>query len=275
MALYTLLILAIIQGITEFLPISSSGHLQLAHAFLDDAASAEIFKENLLIDVAVHVGTLFSVLVYFWKDVRTMFFGALNILRGKHKNESARLDLYVLVSSIPVIIAGFAMNYFGIYWGHAVQVIAWTTLLYGIVLWIADVKFPTKKTIGDMNFKDAFLIGLAQALALVPGTSRSGITMTAARALGYNRGESARYSLLLAIIAIAGAGTLATKDLIEMGDVSFTIYAAIAAGLSFISALIAIAVMMKWLEKASFKIFAIYRIILGGGLLALIYTGIL
>lgn len=274
MTLYSLIILALIQGITEFLPISSSGHLLLAHSVLDDGASEDIFRENLLIDVAVHVGTLFSVLLYFWRDVWAMFTSLIDTLTGKHESTSARLNIYVIISSLPVIAAGLMMNIMDFYWGHAIQVVGWTTLLFGIMLWHADLK-PTNKSLKDMTWIHALLIGLAQAIALVPGTSRSGITMTAARYLGYSRTEATRYSLLLAIIAISGAGVLGAKDLIETGDVTLTTDALIAAGLSFVSALGAIALMMKWLEKASFKIFAIYRIILGVALLWISYSGLL
>ncbi len=274
MALYTLIILALVQGITEFLPISSSGHLLLVHSLMDEGSSVELFKQNLLMDVAVHVGTLFSVLIYFRRDVISMLQGIKPMLTGAHNKPAARLNIHIIISSIPVIIAGFLMNYFDVYWGHAITLVAWTTLIFGIALWVADSLKPTDKTLDDMNITHALLIGLAQALALVPGTSRSGITMTASRFLGYSRTESARYSLLLAIIAIAGAGTLGAIDLIQMENVALTTDALIAAGLAFISGLIAITFMMKWLEKSSFKIFAIYRIALGIALLAISYSGI-
>lgn len=275
MALYMIVILALIQGITEFLPISSSGHLVIAHGIMNPPTTPEAMKANLLLDIAVHVGTLLSVLVYFRKDVLTMACGALDIVTGKVSSDGARLDLYVLVSSIPVILVGLAMSVLDIYWGDALMVIAATTLGFGVLLWVVDVKCAEDKTLAQMSFKDALLIGLAQAIALVPGTSRSGITMTAARALGYGRTESAHYSLLLAIIAIAGAGTLGAKDLIEMGDVALGMDALIAAALAFISGWAAIALMMKWLEKASFKVFAIYRIVLGLALFGLLFAGIL
>lgn len=275
MPLYILIILALVQGITEFLPISSSGHLLLVHSFFEPESTAEAFKQNLLMDVAVHVGTLFSVLLYFRRDLCAMLCGAKDMLTGKHKSESSKLNFYIIVSSIPVIAAGFTMNAAGFFWGNNILVVAWMTLIFGIVLWAVDVTKPTEKQLGDMNAKHALMIGVAQALALVPGTSRSGITMTMARWLGYTRTEAARYSLLLAIIAIGGAGTLGTINLIKMGDISFTFDALIAMALAFISGLIAISLMMKWLERASFKIFAIYRILLGAGLLAIGYSGLL
>lgn len=274
MTLYTIIILALVQGITEFLPISSSGHLLLIHSVLDGEGSAELFKQNLLIDVAVHVGTLFSVLLYFRRDLCGMICSLKDNLTGKNDKEGARLNLYIILSSLPVIIAGFLMKHFDVYWGHAFTIVAWASLIFGIVLWIVDSLKPTTKTLTEMNFMHALIIGLAQAVALVPGTSRSGITMTAARFLGYSRTESAKYSLFLAIVAIAGAGTLSAIDLVEIGSFELTINALIAAGLSFVLGWITIILMMKWLEKASFKIFAIYRIIMGLALLSIGYFGL-
>lgn len=274
MTLHILLILALVQGITEFLPISSSGHLLLVHSFLGET-TPEAFKQNLLIDVAVHVGTLFSVLLYFRRDVLGMLCGIKNAVTGDYKSPGAKLDFYIIISSLPVIAVGFIMNATGFVWGNNVLVVAWMTLIFGIVLWVIDAYKPVTKTLGEMNAIHALLIGIAQALALVPGTSRSGITMTAARYLGYNRAEAARYSLLLAIIAIGGAGTIGAYNLMIMGDIAFTFNALIAAALAFISGWVSISLMMKWLAKASFKIFAIYRIILGAGLLILLYSGVI
>ncbi|MFP4098649.1 MAG: undecaprenyl-diphosphate phosphatase, partial [Alphaproteobacteria bacterium] len=155
------------------------------------------------------------------------------------------------------------------------HVIAWTTLIFGIVLWYADTKTPTAKNIDHMNMKDSLIIGLAQTLALIPGTSRSGITITAARFLGYSRSESARYSLLLAIVAISGAGALIGLGIIKDGDTQLGVNVLIGVFFSFISGLVAIFVMMKFLEKATFTAFSIYRIMLGGALLVLLYTDII
>lgn len=275
MPIYIIITLALIQGITEFLPISSSGHLQLAHTFLDPDASTETLKQNLLIDIAVHVGTLFSVLLYFHRDVLSMVLGVKDTVLLKTDNKSARLNIYVIISSIPVILVGFVMSISDFVWSNSVLIVAWMTLIFGIALWVVDSKKPQKKVLNSMNWKHALMIGLAQTFALIPGTSRSGVTMTMARYLGYSRTESARYSLLLAIIAIMGAGTLAGIKLIQIGDIAFTKDAVLAVILSFISGLIAIRLMMKWLERASFKIFAIYRILLGAALLSIAYSGAL
>jgi undecaprenyl-diphosphatase len=273
MILYHIILLAVIQGLTEFLPVSSSGHLGLFHCFTDQCDHWDV--QNVTMDIAVHVGTLFSVLLYFWRDVVKMLLGAKDIGTGKAKTDNANLLFFVLISSIPVIIAGLILKMFEPDWLKTLHVIAWTTLVFGIVLWWADAKTTAKREIKDLTFKDAILIGLSQILALIPGTSRSGITMTAARFLGFSRQESAHYSLLLAMVAISGAGTLIGLDLIKDGNVQLGFDALIGVIFSFISGLIAITVMMKFLEKSSFTIFAIYRIILGGGLLTLLYTGVI
>lgn len=256
------------QGLTEFLPVSSSGHLILVHAAFDQAKD---WDQRLILDVAVHAGTLLSVLVYFRRDVLKMALGLLSWAKGDFKSEGAALNIYVLLASIPVILAGFALNAIKPSWLLLVEIMAWSTLIFGIVLWIADKKGTQDKSLKDINLKDALIIGLAQTLALIPGTSRSGITMTAGRFLGYSRTESAHFSLLLAIIAIAGAGTLAGIELIQSGSVDLGLDALIAAAVSFITAWLSIAIMMKWLEKSSFTPFAIYRIILGIVLLAGLY----
>ena len=273
MILYHIILLAVIQGLTEFLPVSSSGHLGLFHCFTDQCDHWD--AENVTMDIAVHVGTLLSVLLYFWRDVVKMILGAKDIGTGKAKTDNANLLLFVLISSIPVIVAGFALKTFEPDWLKTLHVIAWATLIFGIVLWWADTKTTATREMKDLTLKDAIIIGCSQILALIPGTSRSGITMTAARFLGFSRTEAAHYSLLLAMIAISGAGMLIGLDIIKEENVQLGKDALIAVCFSFFSGLIAIALMMKFLEKFTFTVFALYRVILGGGLLALLYTGVI
>lgn len=273
MPFLTIVILALVQGITEFLPISSSGHLVLAHSALDGDLEPQAWADSLMIDVAVHVGTLFSVLIYFRDDVRRMVQGGRDFATGAVRSLDSKLMIYVVVSSLPVIFFGFILHQFNFSWLRSVEVVAWATLIFGALLWAADRYQPAQRSVEDMTFKDAFFIGLAQALALIPGTSRSGITMIASRYLGYTRSESARYSLLLAIIAIAGAGTLAGLDLVQSGNVRLGLDALLAAVIAFGAGWVAIALMMRWLERFSFAPFAIYRVILGVVLLGAIYSG--
>ncbi len=273
MILYHIIVLAVIQGLTEFLPVSSSGHLGLFHCFTDQCERWDM--DNLIIDVSVHVGTLLSVLLYFWRDVVRMLLGVKDAATGKAASKDSRLMLYVVAGSIPVIVAGFILNMFEPDWLKTLHVIAWTTIIFGVVLWWADKKFPSKREVKDLDFKDAVIIGLAQVLALIPGTSRSGITMTAARFLGFSRREAAHYSMLLAMVAISGAGALMGLSLMKSGDLSLGVDALIAVIFSFISGWIAISVMMKYLEKSTFTVFAIYRVILGAALLVLLYSGVI
>lgn len=270
MPILHLIILALVQGITEFLPISSSGHLVITHSLLGQNVQDLCWEQNRVMDVAVHIGTLFSVLVYFRKDLFEMA-GGLNDL----KSAGFRKIQFIAVASIPVIIAGFALSMWKPSFLCLLEITAWTTLIFGIVLWVADKYRPAEKELGQMNWKDSILIGLAQTLALIPGTSRSGITMTAARALGYTRTEAAHFSLLLAIVAIAGAGFLGVLDIMKSDDMTLGMDALIAAILSFLSGWLAITLMMGWLKKATFTPFAIYRIVMGVGLLTLIYSGVI
>lgn len=265
MPLLQLFVLALVQGITEFLPISSSAHLVLVPYFTgwDD--------QGLLIDVAVHVGTLLAVLIYFRRDVIDMIVGLFGLLSGRRR-EGARLAAQVIVASIPVVIAGAALHRFGPDIFRNVEIIAWATIGFGILLGAADRLFPATGRVGEMSYGGALFVGLAQCLALIPGTSRSGITMTAGRMLGLQRREAARFALLLSIPAILGAGTLAGADLASAGDTRLTLDALIAGALAFVAALIAIAAMMAWLKRASFTPFVLYRVALGLLLLYLIYA---
>lgn len=265
MLLIQIVVLAIVQGITEFLPISSSGHLVLTSHVLGWP------DQGLFIDIAVHAGTLLAVIVYFWRDLWEMTLGAFGIFTGR-RNPSQRLILCLAVATVPVVLAG----YFGIHYIkdvlRSVEVIAWTTLLFGILLWIVDRLCMTVRRLEHMTYAGALLVGLSQVLALVPGTSRSGITMTACRFLGMERREAARFSMLLSIPTILGAALLAGHEIYKSGDLTLRLDAVIAAAIAFITALAAIAIMMRWLMHATFTPFVIYRIFLGIGLLYWVYS---
>lgn len=265
MALYHILILAVVQGITEFLPISSSGHLIL---------TSKVFgwpDQGLIIDIAVHVGSLFAVLLYFWRDMWLMLVGIFRLATGRG-GPGARLAAYVVVGSIPVFVAGYFGKDFISSSLRSAEVIAWATLGFGILLWIADKAGMTLRTVEHLNWSGVLFIGLMQVLALIPGTSRSGITMTAARLLGMERPEAARFSMLLSIPTILGAGALSGYDLYQVGDVALGRDALIAAVLAFVTALVAIWALMLWLRNASFTPFVVYRLILAAGLLYWVYA---
>lgn len=271
MPLFHIVILALIQGITEFLPVSSSGHLVLFHSIVEQGATTEgLWGKSLTLDVAVHVGTLFSVLLYFRKDILSMLCGL-----GRKGTSGQKTAFNILWASLPVIAAGYVLHLYEPSWVRSVELTAWCTVLFGLLLWVADRQKISDQKIEQMGGKQAIFIGLSQILALVPGTSRSGITMTAARFLGFSRTEAARFSLLLAVIAISGAGTLAGIDLWQSGDLSLGLDVFLAVILSFFAGWCAIALMMRWLEKATFMPFVCYRMALGLLLLGLIYSGLL
>ena len=265
LTLIHIIVLALIQGITEFLPVSSSGHLVLVSKLTPWP------DQTLLVDVALHVGTLAAVMVYFRRECWSMVLGVFNLALFRGGRE-AKLALHVAVATLPIIpVAFYLKDYVAGDFRQGVALIAWTTLGFGILLYAADRLGLRIRRVEHMTIGSALIIGCAQILALVPGTSRSGITMTAARFLGFERVEAARFSLVLSIPVIIGAGTLAGIDLYRMGDAEMNAVTALAIMFSFVSALIAIAVMMRWLARASFTPFVIYRIGLGAGLLYWVY----
>jgi undecaprenyl-diphosphatase len=262
LTLIQLAVLALVQGITEFLPISSSAHLILVPALTDWP------DQGLMIDVAVHAGSLLAVVVYFagdlWRIVRGL---------GAHGDaNTASFAGMLIAATIPVGIAGYAVHEIGQEHLRDPEIIAWATIVFGIVLYVADRVGMTLHRLEHMRWGPAMLIGLAQVLALIPGTSRSGITMTAARLLGFERDASARFSMLLSIPVIAAAAALAGLDLYKAGDAQLTYQALVAGGLAAVSAYVAICALMAWLKRSSFTPFVIYRLVLGFGLLAWLYT---
>ncbi len=260
-----ILVLALVQGITEFLPVSSSGHLILVPAVTGWN------DQGVVIDVATHVGTLVAVMIYFRADVMAMAAGFLRLVRRRF-DPGARLALLVVVATLPTVIAGAVLHELGSDLFRSAAIIAWTTIGFGVLLGIVDRVCVATRPMESITFGGAVVFGLAQVLALVPGTSRSGITMTAGRVLGLDREAAARFSLLMSIPAILGAGTLAGWDLYRAGDVVLGLDALLAAVLSCIAALTAIALMMRWLRRASFLPFVIYRVVLGIVLLVWLYT---
>ncbi len=268
MPLFDLVVLAVIQGITEFLPISSSGHLALWPLLTGRA------DQGVTIDVAVHLGTLVAVCLYFRRDVARVFAGAADILRGRWRTEEAALAWLLALATLPAVALGLALKLSGAMEGlRAVAVIGWATLLGGIVLWIADRWGGSAREGADWGWRDALLMGAAQALALVPGTSRSGACMTMARALGFRRDEAARLALLMAVPTILAAGAVETAGLLAAGDLSLGADFALGAVLACLAALLALRVMMG-MFRADWTMtpFVLYRLALGAGLLALAYA---
>ncbi|PWR01917.1 undecaprenyl-diphosphate phosphatase [Meridianimarinicoccus roseus] len=266
MPLFHLFLVAVIQGITEFLPISSSGHLILLPNLTGMA------DQGLVIDVAVHVGTLFAVVIYFWSDVRDAAAGSLRLLRGRVDTRGAFLALCLIAATVPVVIAGLALKLSGLDEAmRSTAVIGWTMLLFGIVLYVADQRGADTRAATDWTLKHAIIMGLWQVIALIPGTSRSGITITGARLLGYGRDGAARLSMLMSIPTIAMAGLLLGADVIGNADAGAARDGLIAAAFAFVSALLALALMMRLLRSVSFTPYVIYRVVLGVILLGVAY----
>ncbi|MCV6598077.1 MAG: undecaprenyl-diphosphate phosphatase [Mangrovicoccus sp.] len=266
MSLFHLFLLAVIQGVTEFLPVSSSGHLIL----FPNLTGAE--DQGLVIDVAVHVGTLFAVILYFWSDVKLAISGLGELARGKVSSRGGFLALCLIVSTIPVVIAGLALKLSGLDEAlRSTAVVGWTMLVFGIVLYWADQTGAETRKAEDWSLKDAIIMGLWQVLALIPGTSRSGITITGARKLGYSREDGARLAMLMSIPTIMMAGGLLALDVIGEADMQAARDGAIAAAFAFVSALAALALMFRLMKSVSFTPYVIYRVILGAILLVLAY----
>ena len=247
------LVLAIIQGVTEFLPISSSSHLILISNYIN------FNNQNLSIDVSLHIGSFLAVITYFFKDI-------INFFRDK------KLFYKILLSSFPVMVIGYILvKYNFIDTLRNIELIAWTTIIFGILLYIAD-KFKIEKKIeNDLSYKSAIFIGFFQVLSLIPGVSRSGITITAARLLKFERYDSAKISFLLSIPTLGGVSIFGLNNLINSESLEFSFLNLLSITLSFIFSLITIKFFLSFIQKFSLKIFVIYRIFLGLILLYLSY----
>lgn len=273
MPLLPIVILALVQGITEFLPISSSGHLILVWQGLDEAGRpvpAQAGADRLVLDVAVHVGTLAAVCGYFRRDLAQMVRGAVRWLGGE-RDAGSRLAINVVIATLPVVAVGLSAREMVADHLRSVELVAWTTLIFGIVLYAADKAGGLRGRLDEMDLPDALIVGMLQILALMPGTSRAGITATAGRMLGYGRQEAARFALLLGIPTIAGAGVLAGIDLAGSDAAALRLDALVAAMLAFAAAWLTIALLMRWLQRQTFTPFVVYRLALGLALLGYVY----
>ena len=266
MFLEQIIVLAIIQGVTEFLPISSSGHLILVPALTGWK------DQGLIVDVMVHMGSFLAVITYFWRDVLGLAIGGLNLLRGR-MSDHGRMALLILAATIPAVVFGLFVKKTGLIDAvRGPEIVAWNAIIFGVLMYLADRFGKSVKVMENMTFMPAVVIGLAQAIAIIPGTSRSGITMTAARAMGFKRPEAARFSFLVGIPAIAGAGVLVLGEALSEGA-SISSDAIWTGILTFFTALGAIWFLMAIVQRYPLTSFGIYRLILGVVLLYLVYTG--
>ena len=247
-------ILSLVQGITEFLPISSSSHLVIFSKYLN------FDNQSLSIDVSLHIGSFLAVVTYFYKDI-------INFINNKE------LFLKIFISSIPVMLVGFFLVQSNLIEKiRSVEIIGWATLIFGILLYISD-KFKLNKNIeSNFNYKSALIIGLFQTLSLIPGVSRSGITITAARLLNFKRYDSLKISFLLSIPTLAAVSIYGLKNLISNESINLSILNIISIILSFLFSFMTIKFFLKYVQKFNMNVFVIYRLILG---LILIYLSYL
>lgn len=244
-------LLALIQSMTEFLPISSSGHLVLSEKL-------GFSSQSLATDVALHVGTLVAVIAYFWRDIYRLTTGLFT------RQQDTRMVRNLIIATIPALLVGFFCGTLLIRFRTPV-IIAGTSIFYGILLWLVDKTMKPRHDIRQMSCVEALCVGAAQTLALIPGTSRSGITMTCCRAFGFNRQDSAKFSMLLSIPVIAAAAGYILWQAWETHTLSqFASWHMLTGiGLAAIFGLLVIHFLMSWLKHASFAIFAVYRVLLG------------
>ena len=250
MEIYQALILGIVQGLTELLPISSSAHLTII---------PWIFNWNIPVafDVALHFGTLLAIVLYFFKDWMELIKGGYKYVVKKEKTVQGRMFWYIVLATIPGGIVGFLLDHFlnGVL--NRPIIIAIALIVMGIILYVVDKNAKSKVKYEEMTLKQTFLIGVSQALAFIPGVSRSGITITTARAMGVTREAAAKYTFLLSTPIVFAATVLKFKDFV------FNLPFIVGVVSSFIVGLLVIKFLLKYLQKGSFKAFAIYRVIAG------------
>ena len=262
------IVLGVVQGLTEFLPISSTAHLRIVPAFFGWADPGAAFT------AVVQLGTMAAVLLFFWRDLWRI---ASTWVRALYQPEprgtlDARLGWYLIYGTIPIAVLGLVFKNQIETGARDLRIIGWVLILFGLALWLVDRAFPQRKTIADLNLRDGVLYGLAQALALIPGVSRSGATITAGRALGYTREDAARFSFLLSVPAVVLSGLFELRKIGGEGGTSWgpTIVATVVA---FAVGYAAIAWLLRWLTSHSMLVFAVYRVALGVLVLALVYGG--
>lgn len=264
MTLVQIIVLAIIQGLTEFLPVSSSAHLILggkAFGWPD---------QGLVFDVATHLGTLFAVLVYFRHDLFSMVRAWLEPVRSAEDRQNRNMVIYLALASIPALLIGFLARDLVELYLRDIRIIAWTTIGFGLLLWVADVFGSKIREVGGMTMGSALLIGLAQVFALIPGASRSGVTITAGRMLGFSPEAAARFSFLLAIPIVAAAGGYGVMK-VAIGDAPIDWgQFLLALSLSAVAGWVCIAAFLALLKRVGLMPFVVYRLSLGAVLLWLL-----
>ena len=248
-----ILILSAVQGIFEFLPISSAAHLVLVSKYYN------FVNQNLLIDICLHLGSLLAIIFYFRNDL-------FNFIKNKN------FLIKILIGTIPIIPVGYIIYQTGLIDKfRSVEIIAWMSLIFGIFLYVADRSKISKKIDSHFTNKSALTIGIFQILALIPGVSRSGITITAGRIFGFSRYDAAKISFFLSIPTLAAASLLGIFNIYKEGSAELNFLAIIAVIFSFIFSYISIAIFLNYIQKFTLKIFVIYRVIISIFLLGIVY----
>lgn len=280
MTIIEAILLGIIQGLTEFLPISSTGHLTVAGNLLNLISAENPEKWTSFIAV-IQLGTLLAILIYFWNDLWKISLDFLkeNILSRKSfttQSLNSRMGWYIIIGSIPVVIIGLGFK--DVIEGAITKnlyVIAGSLITLGVILAIAEKLGKFKKDLDSIKWYDALIVGFAQSLALIPGSSRSGTTITAGIFLGFKRETAARFSFLLSVPAILGSGLLQLYEALEYIDTSGIITLVIATIASAISGYLTIGFLLKFLKSNSTFVFVFYRIILGAVIIFMLWNGIM
>lgn len=258
-------VLGILQGLSEFLPISSSAHLTLAPWLFgwDDP--------GLAFDVALHFGTLLAVLWYFRLEWLTLLKAAFGIVTtGRIETPEKRKVIYLIIATIPGAIAGYLLQSQAESAFRSPKIIAVALIVMGTILWLVDKLVDQRRILGEMRWVDSLLIGLSQAIALIPGVSRSGATISAARGLRFDRESAAEFSFLMSMPIIAAAVIMEGPNALREGGLTNELMAGVVA--SAISGWLAISILMRFVSRHSYGIFALYRVLLGIAVLAVIYA---
>jgi undecaprenyl-diphosphatase len=256
MTILQALVLGIVQGLSEFLPISSSAHLTLTPWLMGWR------DPGLAFDVALHVGTLVAVVSYFRQEWVALLRSFFTLVRDRRvRTASERRVVFLIIATIPAVIAGLAVSELAATAFRSPRLIAVTLILMGLLLWLSDRLSPARRSLGDLRWQDALWIGVAQALALVPGVSRSGATITSARLLRLDRESAAVFSFLLSLPVIAGAAAMEAPDAVRSAENLTALAVGVAA--AAISSWIAIALLLRFVISHSYAVFAAYRVVLG------------
>ena len=263
MELLNIIFLSLIQGITEFLPVSSSAHLILFPTFSGNK------DQGLLIDVSVHLGTLVAVIFFFWADVKAIAIGISNVFSGKLSNNETKFAIYLAIATTPAVILGGTLKYTGLYdyVKDSTLIIGLTMFGVGIILWVSDKRKQEKRELSDWTMRHALILGFWQMLALIPGTSRSGITITGARFLNYDRASAIKISMLMSIPTIIAAAAL---EFYSIGIENISVNWAeliVAIVVSALAAFGALSLMMRLLRTVNFTPYVLYRMLLGSFLI--------